>query len=77
MSPWLFVAIGAFVSATDFAIGLYLARRGPEEPALSSDGAELSIGAVNRVGRLLMIASPLPLIVLAVVGFTLFGEGAR
>ena len=79
MSPWLFVAIGAFVSATDFAVGLYLARRGPEEPALDGEGnARLSAEAANRAGRLIMLVSPLPLIVLAVIGFVLFGaEGGQ
>lgn len=71
MSGWLFLAMGALVSASDLLVGLYLSRRGPDGPTLYADGKELSIGAVNRVGRLVMLLAPLLFFIFAALAFGL------
>jgi hypothetical protein len=71
MSGWLFLAMGALVSASDFLIGLYMSRLGPDGPTLYAHGKTLSTGAANRIGRLLMLLAPLLFLVFAALSFGL------
>ena len=67
MSGWLILAIGMAIAFVDFAIGLSLLRRGGG--ASYEKGMELEAPAARRVGRLIMFASPLFLMVFAIIAF--------
>jgi hypothetical protein len=71
MSGWVFLAIGAFVTAADFVVGLYLLRRGADAPGVYADGMPLDAAAASRVGRLIMFVSPLFFLVFALLAFGL------
>jgi fumarate reductase subunit D len=66
MSGWLLLAIGAFVTAMDLAVGLYLMRRGADATALDADpSARLAAEASARAGRLILLLSPIFFLVFA------------
>lgn len=71
MSGWIFLAMGAFVTLLDAMVGLYLLRRGVASPQLYTDGKALDAEASRRVGRLILIVSPLFLLVFALLAFGL------
>lgn len=71
MSGWIFLGIGAFVMLADFAVGLYLIRRGEGSPRLYADGQALQAEAARRAGRLILIAAPLFFLVFALLAFGL------
>ncbi|HEV2818635.1 MAG TPA: hypothetical protein VGW40_15605 [Allosphingosinicella sp.] len=71
MSGWLFLAIGAFVTLADCAVGLYLLRRGADAPALYADAGALDAAASARAGRLILLVSPLFFLVFAALAFGL------
>ena len=73
MSGWILLTIGLIVSATDFLVGAYLARLTPDKLQRNADGSVRSPEQAHRVGRLLMIVSPLFFLVLAALAFGLFG----
>lgn len=66
MSGWFFLGIGAFATLLDFAIGYWLLRR--RSPV---EGMTLDTPDSARVGRLILFASPLFLLVFALLAFGL------
>lgn len=71
MSGWLVLAIGAFVTLADLAVGLYLLRRGADAPTLYADGMPLEATAASRAGRLIMFVSPLFFLIFALLALGL------
>ena len=69
MSGWIFLAIGLAVTFLDFALGLYLLRRGTDRPTLQSEGMPLDANASARAGRLIMFVSPLFLMIFVILAF--------
>ena len=71
MSGWIFLGLGLFVGITDFLVGRYMAGISPGGPALHADGRQVSAEAVNRVGRLVMLLSPIVVLIFAALAFGL------
>ncbi|HKR25033.1 MAG TPA: hypothetical protein VJS15_07230 [Allosphingosinicella sp.] len=71
MSGWALLGLGLLVGVTDFLVGRYMAGLGAGGPALHADGRPLSAEAVNRVGRLVMLLSPVLFLVFAALAFGL------
>lgn len=67
MNGWLFLAIGAALTATDLAIGALLLRR---DPGVRSP--ELIAPPSARAGWIILIVSPLFLLVFAAIAFGVF-----
>lgn len=73
MSGWFFLGFGAFICALDFLFGLRFSRMTDAQIARIPGNNTRSPDAFRRIGRILMIASPLFLILFAAFAFGLFG----
>jgi hypothetical protein len=71
MSGWLFLAIGAFVTAMDLAVGLYLMRRGADSATLFADNQAMDAAQGARAGRMIMLLSPVFFLIFAALAFGL------
>ena len=71
MSGWVFLAIGAAVTALDLLAALYLLHQGADATALDARARTIDGAAAARAGRIVMLVSPLFFLVFAALAFGL------
>jgi hypothetical protein len=71
VSGWIFLAIGAIVTAMDLAVGLHLMGREADLTAPHGDDRAADAAQGARAGRLIMLLSPVFFLIFAALAFGL------
>lgn len=69
MSGWILLGIGAVMAAVEFFWGLSMSRMTEDRMKLYPDGSWRDPAPARRVGRIVMLLSPLTLLVFAALAF--------
>ena len=76
MSGWFFLGLGVFAALVEFVAGLRFTRMTADQLEPAPDGSVRSTEGIHRVGRILMLSSPVVFLIFAAIAFGIIPDGA-